>query len=122
MKIPNPWKLGASAAFAASLLTSAHASESDINLPNLNAVSFMGGALSGSAVLMTGLAVCVVGMIFGWVQYVQTRNLPVHASMANVSNVIWETCKTYLWQQGKLRVWTDWTQPKIIPTTQTASP
>src|SRR5271169_204677 len=104
MKIPNPWKLGASAAFAASLLTSAHASESDINLPNLNAVSFMGGALSGSAVLMTGLAVCVVGMIFGWVQYVQTRNLPVHASMANVSNVIWETCKTYLWQQGKFLV------------------
>jgi len=104
MKIPNPWKLGASVAFAASLITSAHASESDINLPNLNAVSFMGGALSGSAVLMAGLAVCLVGMVFGWVQYVQTRNLPVHASMSNVSNVIWETCKTYLWQQGKFLV------------------
>ena len=102
MKIPNPWKLGASAAFAASLIPSARASESDINLPDLNAVSFMGGALSGSAVLMAGLAVCLVGMVFGWIQYVQTRNLPVHASMSNVSNVIWETCKTYLGAAGQV--------------------
>jgi len=64
----------------------------------------MGGALSGSAVLLAGLAVCVVGMLFGWMQYVQTRNLPVHGSMSDVSNVIWETCKTYLWQQGKFLV------------------
>ena len=104
MKIPNPLKLGASAAFAASLISSAHAGESDINLPDLNAVSFMGGALSGSAVLMTGLVVCLVGMAFGWVQYIQTRKLPVHVSMSDVSNVIWETCKTYLWQQGKFLV------------------
>src|SRR5271165_4317838 len=104
MKIPNPWKLGASVAFAASLIPTAHAGESDINIPDLNAVSFMGGALSGSAVLMAGLAVCVIGMVFGWVQYVQTRNLPVHTSMAAVSNVIWETCKTYLAQQGKFLV------------------
>jgi len=104
MKKPNPWQLGACVAFAASLIPSAQASESDINIPNLNAVSFMGGALSGSAVLMAGLVVCLVGMVFGWVQYVQTRNLPVHGSMSDVSNVIWETCKTYLWQQGKFLV------------------
>ena len=40
-------------------------------------------------------------MAFGWMQYIQTRNLPVHSSMAAVSNIIWETCKTYLVTQGK---------------------
>jgi len=103
MKLPKTWQLGA-AAMAASFATSLRASESDIKLPDLNAVTFMHGSLSGSAVLLTGLAVCVVGMLFGWVQYVQTRALPVHSSMSNVSNVIWETCKTYLGQQGKFLV------------------
>jgi K(+)-stimulated pyrophosphate-energized sodium pump len=96
--------MGACAALAASLIPSARASESDINIPDLNAVSFMGGALSGSTVLMAGLVVCLIGMAFGWVQYVQTRKLPVHSSMSNVSNIIWETCKTYLGQQGKFLV------------------
>jgi K(+)-stimulated pyrophosphate-energized sodium pump len=104
MNPPKLWKLGAAAAVAASFIASARASESDINIPDLKAVSFLGGSLSGSAVLMTGLVVCLVGMAFGWMQYVQTRNLPVHASMAGVSNVIWETCKTYLGQQGKFLV------------------
>jgi len=104
MKSPKLWQLGAAAAVAASLIPSARASESDINIPDLNAVSFMGGSLTGSAVLMTGLVVCVAGMVFGWMQYIQTRNLPVHSSMSAVSNVIWETCKTYLWQQGKFLV------------------
>jgi K(+)-stimulated pyrophosphate-energized sodium pump len=103
MKSPKLWHWGAAAAVAASALT-AHASESDINIPNLNAVSFMGGSLSGSAVLLCGLVVCVLGMVFGWIQYLQTRNLAVHSSMAAVSNVIWETCKTYLAQQGKFLV------------------
>src|ERR1017187_6737262 len=104
MKSPKLWQLGAAAAVAATLIPSARASESDINIPDLITVSFMGGSLSGSAVLMAGLAVCLVGMVFGWVQYVQTRNLPVHSSMSGVSNIIWETCKTYLWQQGKFLV------------------
>ena len=55
MKLPKLWQLGAAAAVAASLIPSARASESDINIPDLNAVSFMGGALSGSAVLMLSL-------------------------------------------------------------------
>ncbi|HEX3728655.1 MAG TPA: sodium/proton-translocating pyrophosphatase, partial [Opitutaceae bacterium] len=77
------------------------ASEVDINIPDLHAVSFLHGALSGMAILMIGLVVCLVGAVFGLMQYVQTRNLPVHASMGSVSNIIWETCKTYLTQQGK---------------------
>src|SRR5665213_3102359 len=101
MKLPNAWKLGAAAAFAASSIPSLRASESDIKIPDLNAVSFMGGSLTGSAVLLTGLVVCLGGMVFGWMQYIQTRNLPVHSSMSAVSNIIWETCKTYLAKQGK---------------------
>jgi len=104
MKSYKVLQLGATAVFAALANPSLRAGESDIKLPDLNTVSFLGGALSGSAVLLTGLAVCVVGMLFGWMQYVQTRNLPVHSSMSAVSNVIWETCKTYLAQQGKFLV------------------
>ncbi len=101
MKLPKVWQLGTAAAFAVSAIPSLRASESDIKIPDLNAVSFMGGSLTGSAVLLIGLVVCLGGMVFGWLQYIQTRNLPVHASMAAVSNIIWETCKTYLGQQGK---------------------
>jgi K(+)-stimulated pyrophosphate-energized sodium pump len=77
------------------------ASEADIKIPDLNQVSFFDGALSGNAVLMIGLVVCAIGTIYGWMQYIQTRNLQVHSSMSNVSQIIWETCKTYLFQQGK---------------------
>jgi K(+)-stimulated pyrophosphate-energized sodium pump len=93
-------KLGA-AALAASFLPSLHASESDIKIPDLGTVSFFHGALSGHAVLMIGLVVCALGVIYGWMQYLQTKHLPVHASMGAVSQIIWETCKTYLFQQGK---------------------
>ena len=97
-------KSGAPALAAlASLLApaAARANEADIKIPDLSTVSFLGGALSGTAVLLIGLVVCVAGVLYGWLQYLQTKNLPVHASMSAVSQIIWETCKTYLWQQGK---------------------
>lgn len=100
MNVRDSLKWGA-AALAASLASTLRASEADIKIPDLNTVSFFDGSLTGRAVLMIGLAVCVVGVIYGWLQYVQTRNLQVHSSMANVSQIIWETCKTYLFQQGK---------------------
>ncbi|HTX20951.1 MAG TPA: sodium-translocating pyrophosphatase [Candidatus Aquilonibacter sp.] len=77
------------------------AGDADINLPPLQDVSFLNGGLSGHAILYFGLAVCVIGALFGLFQYQQTRALPVHKSMGGVSNIIWETCKTYLLQQGK---------------------
>jgi K(+)-stimulated pyrophosphate-energized sodium pump len=86
---------------------SAHAAgagEANINLPSLQDVKFFGGSLGSYAILYFGLVVCVVGAIFGFLQYVQTRALPVHKAMADVSNIIWETCKTYLMQQGKFLV------------------
>ena len=45
--------------------------------------------------------VCALATAYGWWQYLQTRALPVHRSMAAVSDIIWGTCKTYLWQQGR---------------------
>ena len=80
----------------------ANASESNIIIPPLDAVRFNGlGGISGAALMYAGLVICVIGAIFGLVQYQQTKALPVHKSMADVSNTIWETCKTYLFTQGK---------------------
>jgi K(+)-stimulated pyrophosphate-energized sodium pump len=86
--------------------TSLRASEANIQIPDLNAVSFtlFGNSVSGMSILMFGIAVCVLGCLFGVWQYFQTRRLPVHSSMHAVSVIIWETCKTYLAQQGKFLV------------------
>jgi K(+)-stimulated pyrophosphate-energized sodium pump len=82
--------------------TAAMASESDINIPDLTTVRFSGlGGVSGVTLMYLGILVCLIGAIFGLVQYRQTKALPVHDSMARVSNTIWETCKTYLFTQGK---------------------
>jgi K(+)-stimulated pyrophosphate-energized sodium pump len=80
----------------------ATASEASINIPDLKQVTFTGlGGISGVTLMYLGLGVCLLGAAFGLVQYWQTRRLPVHESMREVSNMIWETCKTYLFQQGK---------------------
>ena len=93
------------AAVAVAFLASAsalHASDADINIPNLNDVKFDGlFGVSGTALMYLGLVMCGIGAFFGLVQYRQTKALPVHSSMAKVSQTIWETCKTYLFQQGK---------------------
>src|SRR6266513_5613818 len=77
-------------------------SEADIKIPDLAPVTFSGlGGVSGLTLMYLGILICAAGAIFGLVQYKQTKALPVHESMGNVSNTIWETCKTYLFQQGK---------------------
>ncbi len=78
-------------------------SEAELILPDLggkNVFPALGG-LTGTQLMLIGILVCAIGGIFGLVQYRQTRDLPVHDSMRNVSNIIWETCKSYLFQQGK---------------------
>src|SRR5208283_3843989 len=82
------------------------AGEADIVLPDLSNVSFtiFGGALNGIHIMYFGLLVCILGLVFGLVQSNQTKNLPAHSSMLNVSDIIWETCKSYLAQQGKFLV------------------
>src|SRR5687768_9189795 len=74
-------------------------SEFDLKLPDFKSVSFLG--LSGWHLLALGIGVCVLGLIFGLVIYRQLKNMPVHKSMREVSELIYETCKTYLQTQGK---------------------
>ena len=74
--------------------------EANLVLPDLSTVSVMGG-VSGRLLLGLGLVVCVLGLGFGMLAFVQLRRLPVHASMLEVSELIYSTCKAYLAQQGK---------------------
>jgi K(+)-stimulated pyrophosphate-energized sodium pump len=81
---------------------SLHAGEADLKIPGLEQVKFDGlGGMSGLTLMYLGIVMCAVGAIFGLIQYRRTKNLPVHKSMSDVSHMIWETCKTYLLQQGK---------------------
>jgi K(+)-stimulated pyrophosphate-energized sodium pump len=75
--------------------------EASLVLPNLSRVPFLGAGIPGSTLLTGGLVVCALGLIFGLVIFVQLRNLPVHKSMREISELIYETCKTYLVTQGK---------------------
>ncbi len=76
-----------------------HGGEANLVLPDLSQVDFLG--IPGRSLLMTGLVVCALGLLFGLVIYQQLKNLPVHQSMREISELIYETCKTYLIQQGK---------------------
>ncbi|HXR05704.1 MAG TPA: sodium/proton-translocating pyrophosphatase, partial [Candidatus Acidoferrum sp.] len=92
----------ATAAAGLTLVPGALAGEADIAIPPLDKVQFGGlGGIHGTTLMYLGLVICLIGAIFGLVQYFQTKALPVHSSMAQVSETIWETCKTYLFTQGK---------------------
>lgn len=73
--------------------------EAHLILPDLSQGLFLG--LSGRTLLMGGLLVCALGLLFGLVTYMKLRDLPVHKCMRDVSELIWETCKTYLQTQGR---------------------
>lgn len=96
------WALAGTATFAqAPGGAPAHHSggEANLVLPDLGQVDFMG--INGRTLLMVGVGVCVLGLLFGLVISGTLRRLPVHRSMLEVSELIFETCKTYLFQQGK---------------------
>ncbi len=78
------------------------AGEAELKLPPLDSVHFpaLGGA-SGYTLMLLGIVVCALAAVFGIWQYKHTKALPVHDSMRKVSSLIWETCKSYLFQQGK---------------------
>src|SRR3990172_206536 len=78
---------------------SASASEASMILPDVGSAEFMG--YTGRQLLLAGLVVCALGAIFGLAMFVRLRNLPVHQSMRDVSELIYQTCKTYLVTQGK---------------------
>jgi K(+)-stimulated pyrophosphate-energized sodium pump len=73
--------------------------EANLVLPDLSSVSFFG--MNGHALLTIGLLFCAGGLLFGLTIYVQLKNLPVHRTMLEISELIYETCKTYLVTQGK---------------------
>jgi K(+)-stimulated pyrophosphate-energized sodium pump len=73
--------------------------EANLILPDLSAATFQG--INGRSLLMGGLLVCVIGLVFGMVIFYRLKNMPVHRSMLEVSELIYETCKTYLITQGK---------------------
>ncbi|MBM4783239.1 MAG: sodium-translocating pyrophosphatase [Archangiaceae bacterium] len=75
------------------------ASEANLVLPDLASQQFLG--LDGKTLLMIGIVVSALGLVFGAVQYSQLKNLPVHKSMLEISELIYETCKQYMVTQGK---------------------
>ncbi|HTC48966.1 MAG TPA: sodium-translocating pyrophosphatase [Candidatus Aquilonibacter sp.] len=75
--------------------------EASLKLPDLSSVSFFSGAIDGHKLLLIGILFCLFGLGFGLVIYMRLKNLPVHRSMREISELIYETCKTYLVTQGK---------------------
>ncbi len=73
--------------------------EANLKLPDLSSVTFLG--MDGHKLLMIGIVFCVFGLLFGLAIYTRLKNLPVHRSMREISELIYETCKTYLTTQGK---------------------
>ena len=72
--------------------------EASLRMPDVGSIQLMG--VNGRTLLLAGLVVCVLGLLFGLVIY-RLKNLPVHPSMREISELIYETCKTYLLTQGK---------------------
>ncbi|MFZ3266646.1 MAG: sodium-translocating pyrophosphatase [Terriglobales bacterium] len=74
--------------------------EASLKVPDLSTVSFVFG-MNGHNLLLIGIAFCVFGLLFGMAIYMRLKNLPVHKAMLDISELIYETCKTYLVTQGK---------------------
>src|SRR3981189_1878662 len=109
--LANAWSLSfkfikfGAAALALTLLGAASAladevgGEGGLKLPDLSQVTFLG--IDGHKLLLFGIVICIFGLGFGLAIYSRLKNLPVHKSMREISELIYETCKTYLVTQGK---------------------
>jgi K(+)-stimulated pyrophosphate-energized sodium pump len=92
-------------ALAGLMTSTAFASEAELKLPPLTTTyNLFGSDISGTTLLGWGMVICVLGMVFGWLESRKIKNLPAHQSMLDISALIYETCKTYLLQQGKLLI------------------
>ncbi len=104
MQLGKIFSLKKFAAIFALVLTAVNqsfGSEADLTLPDLSSVSFLGNAINGHTLLTIGFIICAFGFCFGIYHFLGIKNLPVHKSMKNISELIYETCKTYLITQGK---------------------
>ncbi len=90
--------VGAASAFAQ---PAGEGGEASLKLPDLSQVSFFNGAIDGHKLLLIGILFCLFGLGFGMTIFMRLKNLPVHRSMREISELIYETCKTYLITQGK---------------------
>src|SRR5512132_4307372 len=88
---------GASAAMA----QPTESGEAGLKLPDLSSVSFLNNAIDGHKLLLIGILFCLFGLGFGMAIFMHLKNLPVHRAMLEISELIYETCKTYLVTQGK---------------------
>jgi K(+)-stimulated pyrophosphate-energized sodium pump len=88
-----------SAAVALAQPASEAGGEASLKLPDLSSVQFLG--IDGHKLLMIGILFCIFGLLFGLAIYTRLKNLPVHRAMREISELIYETCKTYLITQGK---------------------
>ena len=113
MRILSSTKLRAVRAFlplmwmallALPLMAQGEGGEANLHLPDLSTARFLGDRIGGHTLLMFGLVFCVLGMIFGLIIYTRLKNMAVHKSMLEVSELIYETCKTYLATQGKFLI------------------
>jgi len=75
--------------------------EANLILPDLADVNFFGNSINGHNLLMIGILICMLGLLFGLAMYMNLKKLPVHRAMREISELIYETCKTYLVTQGK---------------------
>jgi K(+)-stimulated pyrophosphate-energized sodium pump len=89
------------AACASSVFAQSHSGgEANLILPDLSEVTFFGG-INGHNLLLGGIVICMLGLLFGLAIYMNLKKLPVHRAMREISELIYETCKTYLITQGK---------------------
>ncbi|HKR61044.1 MAG TPA: sodium-translocating pyrophosphatase [Pyrinomonadaceae bacterium] len=94
--------LACAALGTASVFAQSHSGgEANLILPDLSEVTFFGGGINGHNLLLIGILVCMLGLLFGLAMYMNLKKLPVHRAMREISELIYETCKTYLVTQGK---------------------
>ena len=91
--------VGAASAYAQP--AEAAGGEASLKLPDLSSIRFLNGAIDGHNLLLIGILACFFGLAFGMVIFMRLKNLPVHRAMLEISELIYETCKTYLVTQGK---------------------
>lgn len=85
--------------------TLALASEVELKIPELTSTyTIFGNIISGTTLLGWGMVIAALGMLFGFIEFNKIKRLPAHKSLLEVSKLIYETCKTYLFQQGKLLI------------------
>jgi len=81
------------------------ASEAELKIPELTTTyNIFGTTIAGTTILGVGMVIALLGVVFGFLEFLKIKKLPAHQSLLDVSHLIYETCKTYLFQQGKLLI------------------